>query len=264
MTVWEYIAIVSLVIGSLGLIVSLLSFLATVLGWRLPRKNVKEDPETQPLPPITNVGKKNNKLWFRPFLREWIAFLMVNLTLAIVLTSIVVLEEQSSTSDVGKEPETQSHPRQTDVDKAEKLELSKLIGILEDLSTQYARKDFIKNNRNLMADSLSLDGLHRILDLFHTDDGRLAVIRLLFSRLPGSLSLGELNHILDRFSAFSDKFILDWFSPAYYKFQVTEIFLSRLEDNYSDNDFKIYKQHYPTNSTKQEAIELLRRKNQKQ
>ena len=162
------------------------------------------------------------------------------------------IKQWSPINEANKEPEKQTPSDQTDADEVRKLEFSRLIGILEDLSTNSTRWGFIKANEESIPDSLSLDELRRILDLFSTNSYRLSVIQLFLSRLPDSLSLGELNQVLDRFSTHA------------YKLDVTEMFQSRLEEIYSDSDFEIYKKHYNTDSYKMAAIELLLRKDQKQ
>ena len=65
--------------------------------------------------------------------------------------------------------------------------------------------------------------------------------------MPHVLSLKELNDILGLFSTMS------------YKLEVTEIFLSRLENNYPDNEFERFKNYYSNNDYKVKAINLLLR-----
>ena len=164
------------------------------------------------------------------------------------------IKQLSPINEANKEPETQSppQPQQTDVDKTEELEFSRLMGILKDLGSYPARLSFIKTNIDLMPASLSLDELHRILALFGRYDYKLTVTRIFLSRLPDSLSLSELNRMLALFGRYD------------YRLTVTRIFLSRLRADYSESDFNTYKKHYGSISYKQQAIELLLRKNQKQ
>ena len=85
------------------------------------------------------------------------------------------IKRLSPINEANKEPETQSppQPQQTDVDKTEALEFSRLMGILKDLGSYPARLSFIKTNIDLMPASLSLDELHRILALFGRYDYKL-------------------------------------------------------------------------------------------
>ena len=161
------------------------------------------------------------------------------------------IKQLSPINEANKEPETQSPPQQTDADETKTLEFSRLIGILEDLTSSSAKLDFIRDNMDLMPDSLSLVELHQILDEFPSAVDKFAVIQIFLSRLPNSLSLVELNQMLDEFPSTVDNL------------KVTRIFLSRLKDNYSESDFERFKQHYPRTSDKKKAIELLLRKNQK-
>ena len=194
------------------------------------------------------------------------------------------IKQLSPINEANKEPETQSPPQQTDADETKTLEFSRLIGILEDLTSSSAKLDFIRDNMDLMPDSLSLVELHQILDEFPSAVDKFAVIQIFLSRLPNSLSLVELNQMLDEFPSTVDKFaviqiflsrlpnslslvelnqMLDEFPSTVDNLKVTRIFLSRLKDNYSESDFERFKQHYPRTSDKKKAIELLLRKNQK-
>ena len=121
------------------------------------------------------------------------------------------IKQLSPINEANKEPETQSPPQQTDADETKTLEFSRLIGILEDLTSSSAKLDFIRDNMDLMPDSLSLVELHQILDEFPSAVDKFAVIQIIYlhsfeisgksfaplflSRLPNSLSLVELNQI---------------------------------------------------------------------
>ena len=76
------------------------------------------------------------------------------------------IKQLSPINEANKEPETQSPPQQTDANETRKLEFSMLIGILKDLTSSSAKLEFIRDNMDLMPDSLSLVELHRILALF--------------------------------------------------------------------------------------------------
>ena len=162
------------------------------------------------------------------------------------------ITQLSPINEATKEPETQTPSQQTDADETRKLEFSRLIGILTDLSTYSARLGFIENNIDLMPDSLSLAELHRILALFDKYNYRLAVIQTFLPRLPYSISLGELNRILALFGTYG------------YRLKVTRIFRSRLKEDYSESDFDTNKKKFGSIRYKRIAIELLVRKNQKQ
>ena len=147
------------------------------------------------------------------------------------------IKQLSPINEANKEPETQSPPQQTDADETKTLEFSRLIGILEDLTSSSAKLDFIRDNMDLMPDSLSLVELHQILDEFPSAVDKFAVIQIIYlhsfeisgksfaplflSRLPNSLSLVELNQMLDEFPSAVDKFA------------VIQIFLSRLPNSLS-------------------------------
>ena len=111
------------------------------------------------------------------------------------------IKQLSPINEANKEPETQSPPQQTDANETRKLEFSMLIGILKDLTSSSAKLEFIRDNMDLMPDSLSLVKLHRILALFSSVAKKLAVIQIFLAQLPDSLSLSELNHLLDQFSS---------------------------------------------------------------
>ena len=84
--------------------------------------------------------------------------------------------------------------------------------------------------------------LHDIL--LHSD--RLKYIEDNLHLLPESLSLDELTSILGLFTLDSDKL------------KVTNLFASRLQDNYSDREFERFKDQYANESKKREAIRLIR------
>ena len=160
------------------------------------------------------------------------------------------LKNLSPINKANKELEARSPPQETAAAEARKIEFARLIEILKDLASSSTKLSFIRDNLDLMPDSLSLVELHHILALFSSSNNKLAVIQIFLSRLPDSLSLGELNFLLDQFSS-TDK-----------KFRVTTLFLSRLEDEYSDSDFEGFRKHYTATTDKKKAIELLLRKGQ--
>ena len=162
------------------------------------------------------------------------------------------ITQLSPINEANKVLGAQSSHQQTDTDKTGKLEFSMLIGILEDLTSSSIKLEFIRDNMELMPDSLSLVELHQILGEFPSSVDRFAVTEKFLSRLPHSLSLEELNKMLDEFPSSGNKL------------KVTNIFRSRIKDNYSVSEFERFKEHYPSSSTKKKAIELLLKKNQEQ
>ena len=95
---------------------------------------------------------------------------------------------------------------------------------------------------------LPISKLIEILKDLSSSSYRLGFIRDNIDFMPEILSLKELNDILDLFFSYS------------YRLTVTKIFLSRLENNYPDSEFKRFKNHYRrSNSYKRTAINLLLR-----
>ena len=195
------------------------------------------------------------------------------------------IKRWSPINEPNKEPEAQSPPQQTDTNETAKLEFSMLIGILEDLTSSSTKLEFIRDNMELMPDSLSSVELHQILDEFRSSVDQFTVIQIFLPRLPNNLSLVELHQILDEFRSSVDRFavieiflsrlpnslslaelnqMLDEFPSTVDKLKVTRIFRSRIRGNYSVSEFERFKQHYPSTISKKEAIELLLRKNQEQ
>ena len=95
---------------------------------------------------------------------------------------------------------------------------------------------------------LPISKLIEILKDLSSSSYRLDFIRDNINFMPEVLSLKELNDILDLFFNYS------------YRLTVTKIFLSRLENNYPDSEFKRFKDHYKRSSSyKATAINLLLR-----
>ena len=116
-----------------------------------------------------------------------------------------------------------------------------------DIETQKKRYAQLQQTKDREVIRLPLSRLMGILkDLPLTSD-KLKFLEENIDFLPNSLSLYELNCILDLFARDSDKL------------KITKALLSRLDNNYCDNEFERFKNHYACSSVKMKAINLLLR-----
>ena len=94
----------------------------------------------------------------------------------------------------------------------------------------------------------SLYWLMEALRIFEDDYDKSRFIKTNINSMPDYLSLAKLNDILDLFD------------DCYYMFQVTRLFQSRLNPNYSDNDYRKFLNHFTDDYYRTKAINLLLRK----
>ena len=96
------------------------------------------------------------------------------------------------------EPQAPSQPI-----KVGDLPLSKLIGILKDLSSSFYRLRFIEDNISFMPDVFSLRELNDILNLFNSNSYRIRVTKIFLPRLENNYPDNEFERFKNHFATTS-------------------------------------------------------------
>ena len=160
--------------------------------------------------------------------------------LGVQIFDITIFKGGHPKTDIVKEPKLQN-PSQINVEKEPKAQASSQVGGEKKPELQVPPQP-------IRVGELPVSKLIEILKDLSSSSYRLNFIKANIDFLPEVLSLKELNDILDLFSNYS------------YRLTVTKIFLSRLENNYPNSEFKRFRDHYKrSNDYKRTAINLLLR-----
>lgn len=173
----------------------------------------------------------------KDFIRNHHRSLLAVLSIVVAFSGIklfdVVIFPQLPKNDVKQEPQT-GH-------------FSKELQAKNDIEKQKKRHAQPQQTKGRKVVKLPLSRLRGILKDLPLASDKLKFLAENIHFLPDSLSLGELNRILDLFARDSNKL------------EITKALLSRLNDNYRDNEFERFKNHYVRSSEKMKAINLLLR-----